>query len=88
MYAIRFENEDNEVYYNIWNVDTDKWLLSASVDYLRFENIENENDLSILIVDSETIYLVEKNKRLGYGDDSKNWSKEEYQKKKNSVSRK
>lgn len=63
LYAIRFENEDNEVYYNIWNVDTDKWLLSASVDYLRFENIENENDLSILIVDSETIYLVDKNNK-------------------------
>jgi hypothetical protein len=63
LYAIRMENKDNEVYYNIWNVDTDKWLLSESVDYLRFENIENENDLSILIVDSETIYLVDKNNK-------------------------
>ena len=57
------ENKDNVVYYNIWNVDTDNWLLSKSVDYLRFENIENENDFSILIVDSETIYLVDKNNK-------------------------
>lgn len=61
--AIRMENKDNEVYYNIWNVNTDKWLLSDCVDYLRFENIENENDFSILIVDSETIYLVDKNNK-------------------------
>lgn len=63
LYAIRMENKDNEVYYNVWNVNTDKWLLSESVDYLRFENIENENNLSILIVDSETIYLVDKNNK-------------------------
>lgn len=63
LYAIRMETWDNEVYYNIWNVDTDKWLLSNCVDYLRFENIENENDFSILIVDSETIYLVDKNNK-------------------------
>lgn len=63
LYAIRMENKDNEVYYNVWNVNTDKWLLSESVDYLRFENIENENDFSILIVDSETIYLVDKNNK-------------------------
>jgi hypothetical protein len=63
LYAIRMENEDNEVYYNVWNVNTDKWLLSDCVDYLRFENIENENNLSILIVDSETIYLVDKNNK-------------------------
>lgn len=63
LYAIRFENEDNEVYYNIWNVNTDKWLLSDCVNYLRFENIENDNDFSILIVDSETIYLVDKNNK-------------------------
>ena len=63
LYAIRFENEDNEVYYNVWNVNTDNWLLSESVDYLRFENTDNENDFSILIVDSETIYLVDKNNK-------------------------
>ena len=63
LYAIRFENEDNEVYYNVWNVNTDKWLLSDCVNYLRFENIENDNDFSILIVDSETIYLVDKNNK-------------------------
>ena len=63
LYAIKMKNEDNEVYYNIWNVDTDKWLLSNCVDYLRFENTDNENDFSILIVDSETIYLVDKNNK-------------------------
>ena len=52
-------------YYNIWNVDTDKWLLSESVDYLRFENIENENDFSIPYCNSETIYLVDKTTRKG-----------------------
>ena len=63
LYAIKMKNEDNEVYYNVWNVDTDKWLLSNCVDYLRFENTDNENDFSILIVDSETIYLVDKNNK-------------------------
>ena len=48
LYAIKMKNEDNEVYYNVWNVDTDKWLLSNCVDYLRFENTESDKLVSLL----------------------------------------
>ena len=57
------------------------WLhiLDKNERYIMGEKIDisnGEDDYYLILNEAR-----EKNKRLGYGDDSKNWSKDEYQKK-------